>query len=74
MTKHEPGGMPFNKWLAAIGCSRTTGWRWEQKGWIQPVVVNGRKFVTSREIKRFWRRAQAGEFGRLEIDAVPAIA
>ena len=58
----EAGGLDFNVWLSRIGRDRTTGWRWTKLGWISPINIGGRNFVTSQEISRFWARTASGEF------------
>jgi hypothetical protein len=56
------GGMSFDRWLAVIGRSRETGWRWRNGGMIRTVNISGKHFVTAEEDRRFWERAKAGEF------------
>lgn len=55
------------KFLNAVGCSRTTGWRWRKNGWIETVPVGGRQYVRRAAIDRFLARAQAGEFAKASI-------
>ena len=52
----------FSKFLYAVGCSRTTGWRWRSNGWIETVNICGRPYVLRDAIDRFLARAKAGEF------------
>lgn len=56
------GGMEYIYWLALIGKSRTTGWRWRKKGWVSCFKIDGTWYISAVEINRFWERAQAGEF------------
>jgi predicted site-specific integrase-resolvase len=56
--------MEFILWLTKIGKSRATGYRWRDSGKVVTVNVDGKHFITSEEIKRFWARAAAGEFAR----------
>jgi len=58
------GGMEFIYWLAIIGKSRPTGYRWRSKGMIDTVNIEGKLFVVDAEIARFWKRAQSGEFAK----------
>lgn len=58
------GGIEFVYWLAIMGKSRPTGYRWRRKGMIETVNVEGKLFVLDEEIARFWRRAQNGEFAK----------
>jgi hypothetical protein len=54
----------FVKFLAEIGRSKPTGWRWIKSGWIEPVNISGRLYITAEEEARFHARAAAGEFAR----------
>jgi len=54
----------FAKWLRGIGRSDTTGWRWCQAGWLHPVNIAGRPYLTRQEILQFQARAAAGEFAQ----------
>lgn len=58
------GGIEFIYWLAKVGKSRPTGFRWRRKGMIVTVNVEGKLFVTDEEIVRFWQRAKNGEFAK----------
>ncbi len=65
MNDESAGGMEFLKWLRAIGRERATGYRWAALGWIVPVNVAGKLYLTTEEIARFWARAKAGEFAQV---------
>ena len=52
----------FGQYLASVGVSPTTGWRWRQQGRIETVNIDGRLFVTEDAIAKFEKRAAAGEF------------
>ncbi len=52
----------FHKWLAQLGVTSTTGWRWRKKGIVKTTNIYGRLYVTEDAIKEFLARAQAGEF------------
>jgi hypothetical protein len=56
----------FWKFIDSIGCSRTTGWRWRKRGWIETVSIAGRPYVRRDAIDRFLTRAQAGEFAEVQ--------
>lgn len=58
------GGMEFLYWLAKIGKSRATGYRWRAEGRLHTVNIDGKLFITQHEIDRFWTRAKAGEFSK----------
>lgn len=60
----EQGLIAYRNWLAATGVSNTTGWRWARQGWIAPINIAGRLYVTHEEIKRFQERAANGEFAQ----------
>ena len=52
----------FELWLASLGLTRTTGYRYRKQGLIQTTNIFGRLYVTREEIEKFERRAIAGEF------------
>lgn len=62
------GGIEYILWLSLIGKSRTTGWRWRREGpngepaRIRCCKIDNTWYISSQEIKRFWKRAEAGEF------------
>jgi hypothetical protein len=60
----QVGGMEFLYWLAKIGKSRATGYRWRAEGRLHTVNIDGKLFITQQEIDRFWTRAKAGEFAK----------
>lgn len=53
---------PFHTFLAGMGRTSVTGWRWRRRGWINTVSIAGRLYVTQAELQRFSERAQRGEF------------
>ncbi len=61
------GGIEFIYWLAKIGKSRPTGYRWRTKGMIKTVNIEGKLFVEDAEIVRFWKRAKSGEFAKSPV-------
>lgn len=52
------------KWLRDIGRSDTTGWRWCRAGWLHPINIAGRPYLTRDDIRQFQTRAAAGEFSK----------
>jgi len=55
----------WDSWLQEIGRTHTTGWRWRKCGWIKPVNIAGRLYISAEEIARFVTRASAGEFAQV---------
>jgi hypothetical protein len=70
------GGIEFIYWLSLVGKSRTTGYLWRKKGpngespRIKTLNIDGKNYVRAEEVKRFWDRAEAGEFAKEAV--VPA--
>lgn len=67
MTKDMPSNanlVSFDKWLSEIGLTRTTGYRYRQKGLVSTVNIFGRLYISREEIARFETRAVSGEFAR----------
>ena len=62
------GGIEYIYWLALLGKSRSTGWRWRRakpngKGpRVRCCRIDNTLYISYQEIRRFWRRAEAGEF------------
>jgi len=59
-----PGLIAFSAWLRQIGRSDTTGWRWAKAGWLHPINIAGRPYLTGDDIRQFQTRAAAGEFSQ----------
>ena len=59
-----PKLISFNKWLADMGITSTTGWRWRKRGIIKTVNIYGRLYVSTDATAEFYRRAEAGEFAK----------
>jgi len=70
------GGIEWGKWLEQVGRCRTTGFLWRKKGpngeppRIKTLNIDGKNYLRAEEIKRFWDRAEAGEFAKTPV--VPA--
>lgn len=72
-SKQKPirGGMvAFNKWLADMGRTAITGYRWRKAGMIHPINICGKLYVTPEEQHRFQKRSEAGEFAQAPKGAV----
>lgn len=54
----------FLTWGRAVGLTPVTLWRHRKKGWINPINIAGRLYITDEEIDRFVTRAQRGEFAK----------
>jgi predicted site-specific integrase-resolvase len=69
MMTHAPASntsnlVAFDQWLASIGLTRTTGYRYRRQGLLNTVNIFGRLYITREEIARFEQRALNGEFAR----------
>lgn len=53
--------MVWRRFLATVGVSVQTGWRWRQLGFIKTHDLAGKPYVSAAEIERFNRRLAAGE-------------
>lgn len=54
----------FSAWLKQVGRSDTTGWRWVRAGWLSPINICGKPYLSAEDIAQFVARARAGEFAR----------
>lgn len=54
----------FGRWLASMGKTPITGWRWRQRGIVKTLNIFGRVYISQEEAENFVRRAQAGEFAQ----------
>ncbi len=50
------------EWARQIGRCSVTLWRWAGLGWLHPVNISGRSYLTREDIEQFVLRAKAGEF------------
>jgi hypothetical protein len=62
MEKNPPKIRAWSKFLAQIGTSRSTGWRWRRDRLIDTLVIGGRVYVTDEAVDKFISRAAMGEF------------
>ena len=58
------GLVALTRWSRGIARSRTTIWRWVQRGWLTPINIAGRLYLRLEDIEQFENRAIAGEFAR----------
>lgn len=49
-----------------IGISRTTLWRFRQRGWLKTIVIAGRPYVLEADLNDFLKRASIGEFRKAQ--------
>lgn len=69
LNEADAGGMEFSLWLAKVGLSRPTGYRYRRDKKIVTYNLEGRQFILTEEIVRFWQRVKAGEFAKRPRDA-----
>ena len=56
---------PFRRFLARVGKSETTGWRWRRDGIVRTINICGKLYIAEDEISRFETRAKNGEFTKV---------
>lgn len=54
----------LDHWIAQIGRTACTAWRWRKKGWIQTINIAGKHYVTAASAAEFKARAERGEFAK----------
>ncbi len=54
----------FSKWQRKMGVSDTTGWRWAKKGWLHPINISGKLYLTAADQEQFLERVKRGEFAK----------
>jgi hypothetical protein len=59
-----PPIVAYEKFLAELGRTPTTGWRWRRNGWLRTTNISGRLYLTADAITDFTRRATDGEFSQ----------
>lgn len=64
LIEQDAGGMEYCLWLGKVGLSQSTGYRYRRDGKVITVNIEGREFIETPEITRFWKRAKAGEFAK----------
>ena len=55
----------LQQWLADVGVTACTAWRWRKKGWLKTVNICGRQYLSQAAIDEFTQRAAAGEFAQV---------
>ncbi|MBS0661234.1 MAG: hypothetical protein JSR82_23705 [Verrucomicrobia bacterium] len=62
---HETGApIALDRWAAQAGRNPTTIWRWRKKGWLKPINIAGKLYLTPAAIAEFNDRAARGEFSK----------
>lgn len=59
-----PAVVSLNRWLAQVGVTPLTAWRWRKRGWLKTVNIAGRQYLTQAAVAEFQQRAVAGEFAQ----------
>ena len=62
MTK--PPIIALNRWVAQVGVTPCTAWRWRKAGMLKTVNISGRIYVDADSIREFEERAARGEFAK----------
>jgi predicted site-specific integrase-resolvase len=65
-----PAVIALSRWVAQVGVTPLTAWRWRKRGWLKTVNIAGRQYLTQEAIDEFHRRAVAGEFA--QVHKVPS--
>ena len=55
---------PIGEWREQMDVSPTTAWRYAKRGWIHPITIAGKVYLSQDDIDRFEERARTGEFAR----------
>lgn len=59
-------------WRKSVGISRATFFRWSKEFGLQPVFVNGRKFLSRKATRDFEKKVLSGAFGSMPSVCKPA--
>lgn len=59
--------MALDQFLAQMGVTAATGWRWRRAGELQTINIHGRVYVLPEAVSEFNRRAAAGEFAKHHV-------
>jgi hypothetical protein len=59
--------IPLTVWIAQMQVSRTTAWRWQQRGFLTLTNICGKLYVSREAREEFARRANAGDFSQKPI-------
>jgi hypothetical protein len=63
-TPQRPRLRPYSAFLAELGKTSCTGWRYARLGWVTLTNIAGKNYISQEVEDAFLRRAQAGEFAR----------
>ena len=64
------GWTALNIWLARLGRSETTGYRWRKRGWLETTVIAGKHYLSPQNLANFECRAAAGEFAKISTPSL----
>lgn len=51
-------------WTRQLGISDVTAWRWSKAGYIHPLNIAGKLYLSADDLAQFEARAKAGEFSK----------
>ena len=54
--------MALDVFIERVGISRGAAYAWRKKGMLRTVAICGKQYVPAKEMVRFNRRTEAGEF------------
>jgi hypothetical protein len=54
----------LSAWVAQVGVTACTAWRWRKKGWLKVTNICGRLYLSQSAIAEFNERAQRGDFAQ----------
>ncbi|MBI3417224.1 MAG: hypothetical protein HY043_18190 [Verrucomicrobia bacterium] len=66
-TNGTPGLISLSAWIEQVGITNCTVWRWRKKGWLTPINICGRLYLSRANLQEFTQRAQRGEFAQTPI-------
>ena len=61
---NRPRLRPYSAFLAELGKTPCTGWRYAKQKWVTLINIAGKNYITQESEDEFLRRAAAGEFAR----------
>lgn len=62
--ENKPLLRSLQAFIAGVGISPVTAWRFEKRGWLKTVNIAGRRYITAEAEAEFASRAAAGEFAK----------
>ena len=51
-------------WTRQLGISDVTAWRWSKAGYIHPLNIAGKLYLSADDLAQFEVRVKAGEFSK----------